>query len=78
MYIAIAVGILATLIYRFDVIYLLATYLGLDKTIPIFQNVTVIGMIITGVAIGKGSNYLHDFLKRFFVKSGAGSTDSTT
>ncbi len=65
---AIGVGIAGAFIYRFDVIYLLGQYLqefaGAQLLIPI----TVFGIVITGVAIGKGSNYIHDLWKRFLVK----------
>jgi hypothetical protein len=48
---------------------LLSRYLsvisGVDQVIP----VTTFGYIVTGAAIGRGSNYLHDLVKKFFAKS---------
>lgn len=64
MYVAIAVAIFASFLYRLDLVFMLAQFLGTND-IP----QTTFGMIITGVAIGKGSNYLHDLFKKFFVKS---------
>jgi hypothetical protein len=43
---------------------MLANFLGVSE-IP----QTTYGIVITGIALGKGSNYLHDLIKKFFVKS---------
>lgn len=65
---AIGVGISGAFIYRFDVIYLLGQYLQEFAGAPLLIPITVFGIVITGVAIGKGSNYIHDLWKRFLVK----------
>lgn len=62
MYIAAAVGVLGAWIYSFDLISLLGVYIGM--ALP----VTWFGVILTGLAIGRGSNYIHDLVTRFFVK----------
>lgn len=64
MYVAIAVAVFAAFLYHLDLVFMLAQFLG-TSDIP----QTTFGMIVTGVAIGKGSNYLHDLFKKFFVKS---------
>ena len=64
MYVAIAVAVFASFLYRLDLVFMLAQFLGVES-IP----ETIYGTAITGVAIGKGSNYLHDLFKKFFVKS---------
>lgn len=64
MYVAIAVALFASFLYRLDLVFMLAQFLGTND-IP----QTTFGMIVTGVAIGKGSNYLHDLFKKYFVKS---------
>jgi len=64
MYVAIAVAVFASFLYRLDLVFMLAQFLG-SSDIP----QTTFGMIVTGVAIGKGSNYLHDLFKKYFVKS---------
>jgi hypothetical protein len=64
MYVAIATGVLAAFLYNFDLIFLLASYLGAAGFA-----VTIFGKIITGIAIGKGSNYLHDLIQKYFVKA---------
>jgi len=63
MYVAIAAGVFAAFLYKFDLVYMLATFLGAEGI-----QVTVFGIVITGLGIGKGSNYLHDIFKKFFVK----------
>lgn len=65
---AIGVGIAGALIYKFDMLHLLSQYLEPYAGAPLNVPTTDYGIIITGVAIGKGSNYIHDFLKRYFVK----------
>ena len=65
---AIAVGIASAWIYRLDVVYLLGQYLAPYTGGALGVPMTGFGITITGVAIGKGSNYIHDILKRFFVK----------
>lgn len=62
MYVAAAVGVVMAFIYRLDLVYLLAQLLEL-KWEP-----NVVGFILTGLAIGRGSNYIHDLVTRFFVK----------
>jgi hypothetical protein len=45
----------------------LSLYYSLDLLSLIMANdVTVVGMILTGMAIGRGSNFLHQFVSTFF------------
>ena len=60
MYVALAVGVAGAFIYKFDVISLLSIWLET----PI--NVHPFGITITGLAIGRGSNFIHDLIKKFF------------
>lgn len=64
MYIAAIVGVLGAWVYSFDLISLLGVSIGM--AIP----VTWFGIILTGLAIGRGSNFLHDLVSKFFVKPG--------
>jgi hypothetical protein len=59
-YIAVIVGIGGAFIYQFDLLYLLADFFG----VPLVHS--AFGIVMTGIGIGKGSNYLHDFIMRFF------------
>ena len=68
MYVAIAVAMFAAFLYRLDLVFMLAQFLGVSE-IP----QTTYGIVITGIALGKGSNYLHDLITRFFVKPQAGT-----
>ena len=55
MYVSAGVGVGLSLFYKLDLISL------------IFQQAaTVVGIVITGLAIGRGSNYLHQFVSKFF------------
>lgn len=62
MYIAMAVGILGAFVYRFDLIYLIGQFVGSSVA------VTTFGIVLTGAAIGRGANYLHDLVTKYFVK----------
>lgn len=61
-YIAIAVGILGAFVYSFDLLYLLGSFVG--ASIPLHP----FGIALTGIAVGKGANYLHDLIGKYFVK----------
>jgi hypothetical protein len=65
-YIAVFACVGLAIFYKFDLPYLLGQFVDIEW-IPL-SDVSVPGMVVTGVAIGKGSNYLHDFLKKYFVK----------
>ena len=67
-YIAAAVGIGGCFWYGFDLLYLLGGYLDAGMAGP-----PAFGIALTGLAVGRGSNYVHDLVTRFFVKSPAGS-----
>jgi len=72
MYVAIGLGIYAAaFLYKFDVFYLLGQALSVwlieanAITEPLPIPMTLFGRIFTGFMVGKGSNYLHDFIKKF-------------
>ena len=62
MYISLVVGIIGAFVYQFDLVYLIGLYVRAGIA------TTVFGIILTGAAIGRGANYLHDLVKRYFVK----------
>jgi hypothetical protein len=62
MYIAAAVGVVGAFVYGFDIISLVGIYIG--QILP----VTWFGILLTGLAIGRGSNFIHDLVVKFFVK----------
>ena len=59
-YIAVAVGIIGAFVYKFDLIFLLAKF----SESPVDK--TNFGIAMTGVAIGSGASYIHQFISRFF------------
>lgn len=66
IYISAAVGVVCSLFYGFDLLYLMGNWLELrwdQLAAP-----STIGMIATGLAIGRGANYLHDLVSKFFTK----------
>lgn len=62
MYIAAIVGVAGAFVYRFDLLYLLAQFAEVPLQSSSF------GIALTGLAIGRGANYIHDLTTRFFVK----------
>jgi hypothetical protein len=60
MYAALGVGVIGAHVYQFDLLALLSQYLGT----PI--KTTFFGVTLTGLAIGRGSNYLHDLVQKWF------------
>lgn len=64
--IPVVAGILIALFYKMDVVYLLADFVKADW-LPLAQP-SWVGMVMTGFGIGKGSSYLHDVFKKYFIK----------
>jgi hypothetical protein len=62
MYIALAVGVGGALVYQFDMLVVFAQW----ANVPIEHN--VYGVVLTGLAIGRGSNYIHDLIKNAFIQ----------
>lgn len=63
-YVAVGVGVAGALIYKFDLIYLLAQF----SEVPIIK--TTFGQVITGIAIGQGAAYLHQYISLYFPARG--------
>lgn len=61
-YIAIAVGLVGTFHYNIDIMQIAGKVLSVDP--PILSS--WYGTAITGIAVGKGSNYVHQFIVKFF------------
>ena len=55
MYVAAAWGVGVCIYYQVDLISLIFQ-----------QEPTVVGVVMTGLAVGRGSNYLHQFISKFF------------
>src|SRR5574343_895877 len=62
MYIALAVGVGGAFIYQFDLLAILSKFVEMPEPLKVGP----FGMVITGLAIGKGSNYIHQFISKFF------------
>jgi hypothetical protein len=63
MYVSAIVGVLLALFYRLDLIALLSQYLQMQPVIVAGS----VGEVLTGLAIGRGANFVHDLMDRFFV-----------
>lgn len=58
-YVSLAVGLALSFAYQLDIIYEAFGYMAVWPWI---------GVVITGLAIGRGSNYLHDFWSTYLQK----------
>lgn len=66
MYISMAAGVGLCFYYKLDLIALLPTWLAeLTKESTLYLP-TPVGMVLSGLAIGRGSNYLHQVMSKFF------------
>lgn len=63
-YFAMAGGIVMAVVYMFDLVALLSQFLGLD-----LQG-NIVGVVVTGMAIGRGAEYMHKLISKFFVRNG--------
>lgn len=60
MYLAMAAGIGLAFYYTIDLIAM----------IPPGSEITTVGIVLSGLAIGRGSNFLHQFVSQFFPDKG--------
>jgi len=62
MYVSALIGVMGAFVYRFDLVYLMGEFVG----IPVAEH--PMGIILTGLSIGRGANYIHDIWIRYFKK----------
>ena len=67
-YLAVAIGVYGAFVYQFDLLYILSSQMEPSPSIQM----TPLGITLSGISIGMGSGYLHDFLNKFFLKKDAG------
>lgn len=60
-YVSAGVGVFLSVAYRADI---LSTCLGLDCWFPVVG--PFVGMFLTGLLLGRGSNWLHDLASKYF------------
>jgi hypothetical protein len=58
LYIAFAAGILGAFTYQFDLMFFMGEFVEYPVALTPF------GMVLTGLAIGRGSNFVHAFYQR--------------
>ena len=59
IYVSAVVGVIVNIFYKIDLISFLGQLSG--TTIP----VSWIGIVLTGLAIGRGANFVHDIIDKF-------------
>ncbi len=68
MYVALAIGIFFTLYWRIDLVAIIANVVAKLAGVDFTWKVSLVGKILSGFIIGRGSNYLYDFLSKFLKK----------
>lgn len=68
VYLAVAAGVSGAFVYQFDLIYILGQFV--ESPIKI----TPYGLVITGISIGMGAAYIHQFISKFFPTKSATPT----
>jgi hypothetical protein len=61
-YIGLAAGIGVCLFYKIDMIYAVSQVLGVQVSVTDAMTPTVLGYLLTGTIVGRGSNAVHDFI----------------
>jgi len=74
MYVAMAVGIGLALYWKIDLIAIIANGVAQLSQFEFTWKVSLIGQILSGLIIGRGSNFLHDFLAKSLKKPDLPST----
>lgn len=62
---AMGAGIAGAFVFRFDILYILSLFLS-TYTGQVMLTISPFGMVLTGLAIGRGSNFIHQFVGKFF------------
>ena len=62
MYLSAGIGVFVCFHYRLDLVALLQQIAG-DVVAP-----TSVGIVFTGIAVGRGANYVHQFMTQYFPK----------
>ena len=60
---AMITSVIGAFIYQFDLLYMVGEWLGNPIALHPF------GITLTGLAIGRGSNFIHDIISNFFSSS---------
>lgn len=66
VYVAAIVGVVGAYVYQLDLINIISSQVGTPVPINHF------GLIMTGLAIGRGSNFLHDLFAKFAARPAGG------
>lgn len=68
MYIAAVVGVALALYWKIDLIAVVANGVAHLAGIEYTWDVSPVGQVLSGLVIGRGSNFLHDFLDKVLQK----------
>lgn len=68
MYIAAVVGVGLAVYWKIDLIAIIANGIAALSNVEFSWDVSLVGQVLSGLAIGRGSNFLHDFLAKALQK----------
>ncbi len=64
MYLAVVFGIFYCFFFKLDLLYVLTSIAAKLAGQPPIISISAPGIILTGIGVGRGSNYIHDFIKK--------------
>jgi hypothetical protein len=67
-YVAAAVGVYFSFYWKIDLVSIVANVIADIAKVQIDWAATPVGIIVSGLTIGRGSNYLHEFLSKHLKK----------
>lgn len=70
-YIAVLIGVVGTFLYNLDLLHISSQIIAAiapegAQPVPLILPITWYGKAVTGIAIGMGSSYFHQFVSKFF------------
>jgi len=68
LYFAMGVGIYLAIFYQLDLVYLLGVLISETVSIPVPVQISTVGFVLTGMGIGRGAGWLHDFVDNYLKK----------
>ena len=68
LYFAMLVGVGLAIFYQLDLVYLLGVLISETVNIEVPIQISLVGFILTGMGIGRGAGWLHDFVSQYFKK----------
>jgi hypothetical protein len=74
VYVPLAPGIGLAFFYRIDLVWLMGQQVQATMAVELPIQISWVGMLLSGLAIGRGSNYVHDLASKFVIHNNVGES----